>query len=297
MAKHDFLTKERELELGAIIQKGASAKEHAKTVDLESPEGLDIRRQILAAEEAIDELVKANIGLVWDRAKAFKAKFPGSPDLEDLVQEGMTGLMTAVHKYDPKRGNKFSTVAYYWITQAIGRGVNKTARLVRLPENRIGDYSKMAAIAAKYEDAGLTMSELDDKIKDELGLSQVQINNIRNAGGTHASLNRRVGGDGEGRELMDIVGESNPVYGAEYAVTNRDCFDILGASIQQLGDLKMQVVASHFALSVNGVILNPADVREVNDLSTSKYRRILAEGLEELKTELKRRDLDMVDFL
>ena len=299
LGKHEHLTKERELELGVLIQNRAAALPLLEKARKGSKRHGELTATVATGEAAIEELVKANLGLVYDRARIFKSKFPGAPDLEDLIQEGMTGLMTAVHKYDPARGNKFSTVAYYWIAQSIGRGVNKTGRLVRLPENRIADYSKMTAVISKYEEENLSGSQLDQKIKDEVGLSQTEITNIRNAANWHTSLNKRIGsaGDSGSRELMDVIGESNAVTGPEYSVATSECFRILTDSIAHLGPVQQEVVASHFSLELNGQYLVAQEVREKHDLSTSRYRRLLTEGLDELKASLAARDLQLADFL
>lgn len=299
MAKHEHLTKERELELGGVIQNRAKALKKLESTRLSDKTRTALEGEVAAGDIAISELVNANMGLVYDRARVFKSKFPGSPDMEDLVSMGTIGLMTAVHKYDPKMGNKFSTVAYYWIAQAIGREVNKTSRLVRLPENRIADYSRMNSVASRYEEAGIGSSELDQKIMDELDLSKTEIMNIRNAASTHSSLNRKVGSgdDGGAKELMDIVGEEQAVLGTEYSVATNECFRILEAEIAQLEPLKREVIASQFSLAVDGAYPTANEVRERRDLSSSKFRRILAEGLEDLKRSLSAKDLNLHDFL
>lgn len=298
-AKYEHLTKERELELGGIIQKRSKAIEKLKSTRISERTRAQHKKDISAGDLAIDELVKANLGLVYDRARVFKSKFPSAPDMEDLVSMGTIGLMTALQKYDPARGNKFSTVAYYWIAQAIGREVNKTSRLVRLPENRIADYTRMNGVASRYEEFSLGYTELDKRIMEELDLNKTELMNIRNAASFHASLNRKIGGGGgEGtKELMDIVGEEKVIVATEHSVTTNECFSILSDELQSLEPLKREVIASHFSLAVDGIYPTAQEIREVRSLSSSKFRRILSEGLSELKASLAAKDLNLLDFI
>lgn len=163
-----FLSKEEELELGRIIQRHFKAKDELELGENLTPERVsELEGLVQEGKDAVEQLVKANMGLVYERAKIFKRNYPRAPEEEDLVQEGMTGLMTAVQKYDPERGNKFSTVAYFWIAQAVGRGVNKTGRLVRLPENRINEYSRITKIMNDANAENLSPAEIDQLVMED----------------------------------------------------------------------------------------------------------------------------------
>src|SRR5699024_695539 len=116
----------------------------------------------------------------------------------DCIQEGLSGLIIAARKYDPEHSkgrNKFSTMAHPWIGQAISRGVNSTAKLVRLPENRVIDYSKIIQVEQHIQTNNLDLSaeELEQEIIKATGLTREYIYAIRNASASHYSLNRTVG--------------------------------------------------------------------------------------------------------
>lgn len=297
MADQKFLTKDQELELGRQIQSMIAAKEKLGENKIPAAKKAELESIVSRGELAVEELVRSNIGLVYDRARHFKSRFPGAPDLEDLVQEGMTGLMTAVYKYDPTMGNKFSTVAFQWIRQSIVRGVNNTHRMVRLPENRIADYSLITKTMNKHQEDGLTPLEMDQKIREETGLTQSQLVNIRNAANWHTSLNRKVGSDDSSKELIDIVSENTAGTSAEFSVTTNECFRILSGSISGLSEIKKEVLASHFSIELDGEYLDSNQVKEHHGLSPSKYRRLLAEGLKDLKLALADKDLGLEDFI
>lgn len=298
VAKFEHLSKDRELELGTLIQNRVKALEALQKGGLNAADRAKAEADAAAGESAVDELVKANMGLVYDRARAFKSKFPSAPDMEDLVSMGTIGLMIAVHKYDPSRNNKFSTVAYYWIYQSIGREVNNTSRLVRLPENRIADYTRMNAIMAKHEEDGLGPTEMEKVIRDELSLSKADYIRIRSAASIHTSLNRKIGGEGDaGRELMDVVGEEKPQMATEHSVLTNECFRVLGEEIQALDPLKQGILAAEFSFPIGGAYPTSQEIRDQHGISMSKFRRLRAEGLTQIKNSLQSKGLNLADFI
>lgn len=314
--KYKHLSKDRELELGRLIVRRRQAVETLKSLnsnvnnereqkklsgkkknvtEIESQDNLE--EYIRIGDLAVAELVEANMGLVYNRALAYKSKLPSAPDVEDLCSMGKIGLMNAVHKYDPDMGNKFSTVAYYWIMQSIGREVNKTARMIRLPENRIADYTRMNAIKTEAEKDPEINVDLDKRFMEDLDLTKIEITNIRNAATHHSSLNYKMG-DGEGaqKELIDIVSEEFSEASVDYFVSENECFGILREEVSKLEPQKREIIASHFSLSVNGEYPTAKEVRENRGLSSSKFRRLMTEGLEEIKQALSDRGLSIADF-
>lgn len=295
--KRKFLTKERELELGVLIQDSIKAKDELSAAKrLTAAKRENLNKRINDGERALDELIKANLGLVHDRAKTFKSRFPAGPDYEDLVQEGMAGLVVAAKKYDPERGNKFSTVAYYWIAQQVARGANKTGRLVRLPENRINDYMKMNAIISRYEEEDLTPAELDDIIMEELGVSKNDLMNIRSAAATPASLNKVVSSEsGNSKELMDFVGETNASVSAEHEVIEYEMRQVLLDEIKSLPEVSRDVLLSSFAINTENT-LTPEEVKELYRLPAQKYKKIQSDAVRNLHTRLEQKGLSFSDF-
>lgn len=296
--KARFLTKDEELALGGTIQEHYRAKEAlAKPHNYSGLEVEALKAKVVEGEAAVDKLVRANLGLVYDRARIFKTRFPGGPEMEDLVQEGMAGLMTAVSKYDPARGNKFSTLAFYWIAQAVARGANKTGRLVRLPENRINDYSKITSISNSLEVADLTPSELDAHIMKELGLSQTDLMNIRAAAYTPASLNKVVGSDsGSAKEHMDFIADKTPTASSEEHVVQEVMHKALRSAVDCLTDVQRDVIYSIFPLG-DCPSLSPQEVQAKHGLQQFKFKRIQVEAVRDLKSLLEANGYTMEDFL
>ncbi len=181
-----LLTAEEERELSQIIERGVAARER-----IAAGEGsVEDRRHDRAAARAKDRFIRANLRLVVSIARRYP--LPPGMELLDLVQEGNLGLEHAVDKFDWRKGFKFSTYATFWIRQAIGRALDQKASLVRLP----GDRS--ASLRAALRQVSGDGDELDDEHARLHRLS------------TPTSLDRVVGDDADGSELVDLLADDAP---------------------------------------------------------------------------------------
>ena len=137
-AGHELLSQEQESSLARTMQTGMRLRDgyngHALEVSNE------IRQLMRNGERARERLISCNRRLVhWVAADYRRSKV----DLEDLVQEGMTGLMKAVEKFDPDLGIRFSTYAVWWIRQAITRTIDNTGDLIRIPVHRLEQLRRL----------------------------------------------------------------------------------------------------------------------------------------------------------
>ncbi len=182
-----LLTAEEERQLSQIIEKGREAQER---LDAGEARTREVRRAIADAAAAKDRFIRANLRLVVSIARRYP--LPPSMELLDLIQEGNLGLEHAVDKFDWRKGFKFSTYATFWIRQAIGRALDQKASLVRLP----GDRS--ASLRAALRHSSGEGSELDDE--------HARLHRLT----TPTSLDRTVGDDADGSELVDLLADSKP---------------------------------------------------------------------------------------
>lgn len=291
-----FLTKERELELGAVIQEYCRAEEAVKEGALEKGEVSDI---FLKGELAIQEMVENNVKLVYSLASNFKTKYPNGPELEDLIQDGMIGMMTAIRKYDPARGNKFSTVAYNWINQSIGRRTNETSRMVRLPENRIVDYMNMRKIEEELTEEMVSPAEIDAVVSERLNITLEKIREIRNAAASHASLNKVVGNGPTEREFGEFFAEEKPSGKVEEYVLKNEMFQVVSEVIQsELTKQEQEVISSSFALDLPGIeAITPKEVKARYRMSHAKYSNTLKKSINTLKSNLSELGVTLNDFI
>jgi RNA polymerase primary sigma factor len=172
IARYPLLTRRQELELMRRVERGD--------------------------REARERLVNANLRLVVSIAKHYQGY---DVPLLDLIQDGTLGLIRAVEKFDWRRGYKFSTYATWWIRQAIRRGIDNRARLIRLPTHVTQRVQKVA----KVERAAAQLGERpdEDEIAHDAGLSFRQLREVRHAARVVDSLDRLAADEGPGPRLAD----------------------------------------------------------------------------------------------
>lgn len=274
----DMLVAEKELDQIAANDSVATDESDATmTTDVDTKA---LNERIRKGKNAVQRLVETNLDLVYSQANAFKKRYPGAPELEDIVQDGMAGLMVAVYRYDPKRGNKFTTVAVPWIFQSIMRNTNKNGRLVKLPENRVADFSNIVKLRTLHEAEGLSYSDSNAAIMKQLKLSAADLLSITNAAATSVSLNRPVSsseGSGDGaKELIDVIAmKSQYKYrteSAEATVVNDSTQKILMDVLQSLPEKHFDVITNEFGWNADerGKVTSKA-IRDKHKLTVDQY--------------------------
>jgi RNA polymerase primary sigma factor len=127
------------------------------------------------AEASRDTLVERNMPLVLRMAESFKQR---GVAYEDLVQEGFIGLMRAAEKYDPARGNRFSTMAVPWVRQSLQRAVANHGRVVRLPVHLQQKWRKLQAVEVRlHEEMG--REPTTEELAEASGFSSAKIEEMR----------------------------------------------------------------------------------------------------------------------
>ena len=150
IGRHQLLTPEQELTLGRKVQAMVALQERCSSAGGQGPaceyDELE-RRTLRLGERAKNHMITANLRLVVNLAKRYQGK---GLDLLDLIQEGTLGLTRAVEKYDPTRGHRFSTYAYWWIRQGLNRALSTQSRTIRIPVNVNEKLTKIRAAKARY---------------------------------------------------------------------------------------------------------------------------------------------------
>ena len=135
IGRHQLLTPEKELTMGRKVQEMVVLINRCNSAGGKGPacDFSDIEKKtIRIGEKAKNEMITANLRLVVNLAKRYQGK---GLELLDLIQEGTLGLTRAVEKYDPSRGHRFSTYAYWWIRQGLNRALSTQSRTIRIPVN------------------------------------------------------------------------------------------------------------------------------------------------------------------
>ena len=209
IGKHQLLTKDDEARLAQVIEVGRAAR-----AELDAGTGLtaarrrQLRQQVRAGDDATETFVQANLRLVVSIAKKYQSS--GLP-LLDLIQEGNLGLIHAVEKFDWRRGFKFSTYATWWIRQSISRGIDNSARTVRLPVHAGDEVRRLAKTRERLE-SDLGRQPTLEELAVDMDLTEDQVAEIIRFGADPLSLSAPIGeeGDAELGEIVSDMGASSP---------------------------------------------------------------------------------------
>jgi RNA polymerase primary sigma factor len=230
-----------------------------------------IERGDLAAKE---KMINANLRLVVSQARRYQGH--GLP-MEDLVQEGMLGLIRAVEKFDWRRGFKFSTYGTLWIRQAIQRGLQNHGRTIRVPVHVSQRQVKVRKIEAELS-TKLGREPTDEEIAAVSELPLEEIAELRELSRAMTSLDQPVSEDGE-TALGDLLASDRPEPLEEVAVLERD--QRLGEAVRRLPASEQSVIRLRFGLSGE----EPRTLRQTGSelgITAERARQLEEQGLRRL---------------
>ena len=193
---------EKRLALQESLKRSPSKAELAEVLGLENERQLENR--LYRGRTAKRKMIRSNLRLVVSIAKRYLNR--GVPFL-DLIQEGAIGLNRAAEKFDPNKGYKFSTYAYWWIRQAITRTIANDARTIRLPIHIVEKLNKLKK-AQRILKQQLQRNPSEKELATELEIDVEQLRQLLQLRRQSLSLNHRVG-KGEDTELVDLLEDND----------------------------------------------------------------------------------------
>jgi RNA polymerase primary sigma factor len=245
---------------------------------LTTAQEIELAKRIEAGDPlAIQEFVLANLRLVVSVAKKYLGR---GMTLLDLIQEGNIGLMRAVHKYDWRRGYKFSTYAVWWIRQAITRAIADKSRTIRLPVHMGEALSKMYGITQQLTD-DLGREPTEDEIAAALGAGAEEVRQALKATRTPISLETPVGEEEEG-ELGDFIVDERakgPDERAYERILKEEMRDIMHTT---LTPREIQVLQLRFGLG-NGHVYPLEKIGATLGITRERVRQIESQALHKLR--------------
>ena len=280
----DLLTQEQELTLARLVQRreqllreGNPDKDEPGKGELGKDEQADKERRLTLhrGKRAKERMIQANLRLVVSVAKKYQRR---GMDLLDLVQEGTLGLERAVERFDPTRGFRFSTYAYWWIRQGITRALASQSRTIRLP---VHITEKLNRIKRAQRELSARLGRLPcvAEIAQELNLSEALIRETLLQLPKPVSLEARVGKEHD-MQLGDLLedGHGTP----EQELTREQLHNDLEALLEDLSSREAEVIRQRFGL-VDDTPRSLTEIGTAMQLSRERVRQIESRALLKLR--------------
>ncbi|MBI5498385.1 MAG: RNA polymerase sigma factor RpoD/SigA [Deltaproteobacteria bacterium] len=248
-------------------------------------QALAVDRARRAAVTARNAFVRANLRLVVSVARGFHHfRLP----LIDLIQEGNLGLIKAVHRFDWKKGFRFSTYAHWWIRQSIERAIMNKGAQVRLPVH-VFDTRRQLARANKELSHALGRKPSEEEIAEHLGIPMDKLQEVLHAAPREpVSLDEPVGAEDD-RKLGEVVADESVEPPDDWVIRDDEVTRVRQL-LKLLTPVEMDIIQRRFGLAADQDETLEEIGRKYN-LSRERVRQIQVQGLEKMRRFCERRNI------
>lgn len=291
MARYPLLKPNEEIELARRVKFLAEVEELRDRLskdlnrpivkaDIAKALGLNDRQlehRLYLSRVAKRKMIRSNLRLVVSIAKRYLNR--GVPFL-DLIQEGALGLNRATEKFDPDKGYKFSTYAYWWIRQGITRTIANDARTIRLPIHIVEKLNKLKKAHRELRKE-LNRNPTETELAESLEMTPEQLRNLQQVRRRSLSLNHRVG-KGEDTELMELLEDNStqsPEAQMSEAMMRQEIYNVLG---EVLTERERDIIALRYGLTT-GETHTLEEVGGIFNLSRERVRQIQTKAMRKLR--------------
>ncbi|MGB4761839.1 MAG: RNA polymerase sigma factor RpoD [Candidatus Saccharimonas sp.] len=255
-------------------------REIGKIPLLSAEEELELAQRVKAGEKrAKDKMAEANMRLVVSIAKRYSGR---GLDFLDLIQEGHTGLLRAVEKFDPDKGFKFSTYATWWIRQAITRAIADQARTIRIPVHMVETINKLLRTQRRMTQE-LNREPTIEELAKELEMEPEKVEYVMKIKQDISSLDAGVGRDGEDEDsvLGDFIEDEDSATPEESAA-NQLLKEQVQSVLSTLSEREQKIIKMRFGLD-NGKSHTLEEVGQEFAVTRERIRQIEAKALAKLR--------------
>ena len=291
MARYPLLNPEEEVALGRCVKElvALEALQQKLAAELGRPPckaelaaaaGLSEERLencLQAGQRAKQQMIRCNLRLVVSIAKRYLNR---GVAFQDLIQEGALGLNRATEKFDPDKGYKFSTYAYWWIRQGITRTIANSSRTVRLPVHIVEQLNKLKH-ASRDLKRSLLRNPTETELAEALQIPPKHLRQLLQLQQQTLSLNHRIGQE-EDTELVDLLEDDDtpsPEAQISENMMRQEIWEVL-ASV--LTEREQDIIALRYGL-MNGEIHTLEEVSRLFNLSCERVRQIQARAMRKLR--------------
>jgi len=255
-------------------------REIGKIPLLNAEEELALAQRVVAGEKkAKDKMAEANMRLVVSIAKRYSGR---GLDFLDLIQEGNTGLLRAVEKFDPDKGFKFSTYATWWIRQAITRAIADQARTIRIPVHMVETINKLLRTQRRMTQE-LNREPTIEELAKELEMEPDKVEYVMKIKQDITSLDAGVGRDGDDEDsyLKDFIEDEDSATPEESA-SSQLLKEQVQSILSTLSDREQKIIKMRFGLE-NGKSHTLEEVGQEFAVTRERIRQIEAKALAKLR--------------
>lgn len=253
-------------------------REIGKIPLLNAEEELELAKRVVAGDkDAKDKMAEANMRLVVSIAKRYVGR---GLDLLDLIQEGNTGLLRAVEKFDPDKGFKFSTYATWWIRQAITRAIADQARTIRIPVHMVETINKLLRTQRRLTQE-LNREPTNEEIAAEMDIDVDKVEHIMKIKQDISSLDASIRDDEDDSVLADFIEDEDTVTPEESA-TSQLLKEQVKEMLSSLTDREQKIIKLRFGLE-DGKSHTLEEVGQEFAVTRERIRQIEAKALAKLR--------------